>query len=182
MSFISEYKTSIAADLGKKLGEKNPMAIPRLEKIVVNVGMGSWLQGSKDYSKIVEGVEALSGQKVVVKESRLSVSNFKLRKGMPVGVMVTLRGEKMYEFLERFVKVVAPRIRDFSGFSSKSFDGRGNYSFGVKTYEVFPEIHYNGVVKDYGIQFTVVTSSAGNEGARALLDAFAFPFKKESNS
>ncbi len=180
MSFISEYKTSIAADLGKKLGVTNPMSIPKLEKIVVNVGMGSWLQGSKDYAAIVQGVEALSGQKVVVKEAKLSVSNFKLRKGMPVGVMVTLRGEKMYEFFERMVKVVAPRIRDFSGFSRKSFDGRGNYSFGVDTYEVFPEIHYKEVVKNYGIQFTVVTSSSDNDGAKALLDAFGFPFKKES--
>jgi len=182
MSFITEYKTSIAANLGEKLGKKNPMSIPRLEKIVVNVGMGSWLQGSKDYSKIVEGVESLSGQKVVVKDARLSVSNFKLRKGMPVGVMVTLRREKMYEFLERFVKIVAPRVRDFSGFSSKSFDGRGNYSFGVKTYEVFPEISYKEVVKDYGIQFTVVTSASDDVEAKALLDAFGFPFKKESNS
>jgi large subunit ribosomal protein L5 len=180
MSFSSDYKSSISAELGKNLGKTNPMSIPRLEKIVVNVGMGSWLQGAKDYSKIVEGIEALTGQKVVVKESRFSVSNFKLRKGMPVGVMVTLRGEKMYSFLERMVTIVSPRIRDFSGFSRKSFDGRGNYSFGVDTYGIFPEIQYKEVVKNYGIQFTVVTSASSNEDAKALLDAFGFPFKKES--
>lgn len=180
MSFVSEYKTSIAADLGKKIGVSNPMSVPKLEKIVVNVGMGSWLQGSKDYTSIVSGVEAITGQKVVVKNAKLSVSNFKLRKGMPVGVMVTLRGEKMYDFLERMVKIVAPRIRDFSGFSFKSFDGRGNYSFGVDTYEVFPEISYKEVVKNYGIQFTVVTSASKDADAKALLDAFGFPFKKES--
>jgi large subunit ribosomal protein L5 len=178
MSFSSDYKTSIASDLGKKMGLKNVMAIPRLEKIVVNVGMGSWLQGAKDYSKIVEGVEALSGQKAVVKTSKLSVSNFKLRKGMPVGVMVTLRGEKMYELLERIVSVISPRIRDFSGFSGKSFDGRGNYSFGVDSFGIFPEIQYDEVVKNYGVQFTVVTSSSSDEGARLLLESFGFPFKK----
>lgn len=180
MSFVDFYSDSVAPALQKKLNISNSMAVPRLEKIVINVGMGSWLQGGKDYSKIVEGVAVISGQKPVVREARLSVSNFKLRKGMPVGVAVTLRGKKMYDFLERMVNVAAPRIRDFDGFSSRSFDGRGAYSFGIKTYNVFPEIHYKEVVKDYGIQITVVTSSSNDEGAKALLDGFGFPFKKVS--
>lgn len=178
MSFVTDYKKSVAPALVKDLGVKNMMAIPQLEKIVVNVGMGSWLQGGKDYSKIVEGVEALAGQKSVVRHAKLSVSNFKLRKGMPVGVSVTLRGQKMYDFIERLVKVVAPRIRDFSGFSTKSFDGRGNYSFGLDSYSVFPEIHYKDVVKNYGLAITVVTSAKDDNGAKALLSGFRFPFKK----
>lgn len=178
---ISSYsKTSVAQALASELGVKNPMSVPRLEKIVINVGIGSWLQGGKDFARIIEGVEKLSGQKPVVRKAKQSISNFKLRQGMPVGISVTLRGEKMYNFLERMVKIVAPRIRDFDGFSNRSFDGRGNYSFGLTTYSVFPEIHYNDVVKNYGIGVTVVTTAQNTEGAKALLKAFRFPFKKES--
>ncbi len=179
MSFVEEYTSAIVPSLKKKLNISNIMAIPKMEKIVINVGIGSWLQGGKDFSKIVQGVEAITGQKSVVRKARLSVSNFKLRKGMPVGVTLTLRGDKMYDFLERMVKITAPRIRDFSGFSLKSFDGRGNYSLGLKTYTVFPEIHYNDVVKNYGIAITFVTSSSDDEGARELLSSFGFPFKKQ---
>ena len=178
MSFVKEYATSVVPALKKDLGITSSMAIPKMEKIVINVGIGSWLQGGKDFSKIVEGIEAISAQKPVIRNARLSVSNFKLRKGMPVGVTVTLRGEKMFDFLERMVKVAAPRIRDFSGFSLKSFDGRGNYSLGLKTYEVFPEIHYREVVKNYGIAITFVTTAKNDEGAKALLSSFRFPFKK----
>lgn len=178
MSFVKTYETSIVPSLKKDLGIKNVMAIPRLEKIVINVGIGSWLQGGKDFSKITQGIEAISGQKPVVRHARISVSNFKLRKGMPVGLTVTLRGEKMYDFLERMVKVVAPRIRDFSGFSLRSFDGRGNYSLGLNTYSVFPEIHYNDVVKNYGLAVTFVTTGKNDVEAKALLSAFGFPFKK----
>jgi len=179
MSFVKEYTSSIVPQLKKKLNITNVMAIPKMEKIVINVGIGSWLQGGKDFSKIVQGVEAISGQKAVVRKARLSVSNFKLRKGMPVGVTLTLRGEKMYDFLERIIKITAPRIRDFSGFSTKSFDGRGNYSLGLKTYSVFPEIHYNDVVKNYGLAITFVTSSSTDEGSKELLSSFGFPFKKQ---
>lgn len=179
MSFLEEYATSVVPSLKKNLGIKSSMAIPKMEKIVINVGIGSWLQGGKDFSKIVEGVEAISGQKPVVRNARLSVSNFKLRKGMPVGVTVTLRGNKMYDFLERMVKVAAPRIRDFSGFSVKSFDGRGNYSLGLNTYEVFPEIHYREVVKNYGLAITFVTSAKSDADAKELLGSFKFPFKKK---
>lgn len=180
MSFIKKYLADVAPALQKELKCGNVMAIPKLEKIVVNVGMGSWLQGGKDFSKIVEGITTITGQKPVVKYSRLSVSNFKLRKGMPVGISVTLRKRKMYDFLERVVKVVGPRIRDFSGFPVKSFDGRGNYSFGVSTYGVFPEIQYKEVVKDYGIQMTLVTSAKDDASAKSLLKGFGFPFKKVS--
>ncbi len=179
MSFVTEYTTSVVPLLKKNLGISSSMAIPKMEKIVINVGIGSWLQGGKDFSKIVEGVEAISGQKPVVRNARLSVSNFKLRKGMPVGVTVTLRGSKMFDFLERMVKVAAPRIRDFSGFSVRSFDGRGNYSLGLKTYEVFPEIHYKEVVKNYGLAITFVTTANNDEAAKELLSSFKFPFKKK---
>ncbi len=172
-------KASVSEALAKELGVKNPMAIPHLEKIVINVGMGSWLQGGKDFARITEGVEKLSGQKPVVRKAKQSISNFKLRKGMPVGISVTLRGEKMYNFIERMVKIVAPRIRDFDGFSLRSFDGKGNYSFGLNTYSVFPEIHYGDVVKNYGVGVTVVTSAQNKEGTKALLKTFGFPFKKE---
>lgn len=178
---ISTYsKTSVADALAKELGVKNPMSVPRLEKIVINVGIGSWLQGGKDFARITEGVEKLSGQKPVLRKAKQSISNFKLRKGMPVGISVTLRGEKMYNFLERVVKIVSPRIRDFDGFSTKSFDGRGSYSFGLNTYSVFPEIHYGDVVKNYGVGVTIVTTSHNTEGVKALLKAFRFPFKKEA--
>lgn len=172
-------KASVAEVLAKDLGIANPMAVPTLQKIVINVGIGSWLQGGKDFARIIEGVEKLSGQKPVVRKAKQSISNFKLRKGMPVGISVTLRGEKMYNFLERMVKVVAPRIRDFDGFSNKSFDGKGSYSFGLTTYAVFPEIHYSDVVKNYGVGVTVVTTSRNVQGTKALLKTFGFPFKKE---
>ena len=178
MNFVETYAASVVPALREELEIKNVMAVPRLEKIVINVGIGSWLQGGKDFSKITEGVTAISGQKPVTRNARLSVSNFKLRKGMPVGITVTLRGQKMYDFLERMVKVVAPRIRDFSGFSLKSFDGRGNYSLGLDTYSVFPEIHYKDVVKNYGVAITFVTSGKDDREAKALLGAFRFPFKK----
>lgn len=178
MSFQQKYTSTVVPTLQKDLDLSNIMAVPKLDKIVLNVGIGSWLQGGKDFSKIVEGVTAISGQDPVVKNAKLSVSNFKLRKGMPVGIMVTLRGKKMYDFLERMVKVVAPRIRDFDGFSKKSFDGRGNYSIGLDTYSVFPEIHYNDVVKNYGVAITVVTTARNDSHSKALLDSFGFPFKK----
>lgn len=173
-------KASVASHLAQELGIKNPMAVPSLQKIVINVGMGSWLQGGKDFARIIEGVEKLSGQKPVVRKAKQSISNFKLRKGMPVGISVTLRGEKMYNFLERLIKIVAPRIRDFDGFSAKSFDGKGNYSFGLTTYSVFPEIHYNDVVKNYGVGVTMVTSGKSSAEVKTLLKSVGFPFKKES--
>ncbi len=179
MSFAEKYTSSIVPQLKKDLNISNIMAVPRLEKIVINVGIGSWLQGGKDFSKVVEGVEAIAGQKAVVKKARLSVSNFKLRKGMPVGVTLTLRGEKMYDFLERIIKITIPRIRDFHGFSTRSFDGRGNYSIGLKTYSVFPEIHYNDIVKNYGVAVTFVTTAGTDESAKALLSSFGFPFQKQ---
>ena len=179
MSFVDVYKTKVVPGLKDRLGLSNVMAVPKLEKIVINVGIGSWLQGGKDFSKIVHGVEAISGQKAVVRRARLSVSNFKLRKGMPVGVTLTLRGEKMYDFLERMIKIVAPRIRDFIGFSLKSFDGRGNYSIGLNTYSVFPEIHYDDVVKNYGVAITFVTAASSDSDSKELLSSFGFPFEKK---
>lgn len=178
MNFKKKYLAEVVPLLKEKLGASGAMSIPKVEKIVVNVGMGSWLQGGKDFSKIEEGLLRVTGQKPVLKKSRISVSNFKLRQGMPVGLTVTLRGENMYEFLAKIIHLYAPRIRDFSGFSARSFDGRGNYSFGVKEYGVFPEIHYEDVVKPYGLQITVCTTAQDDAGARALLDGFGFPFTR----
>ncbi|MEI7511661.1 MAG: 50S ribosomal protein L5 [Candidatus Peregrinibacteria bacterium] len=164
--------------LRKEIGRDNVLSLPRMTKITLNVGMGSWLHGAKDFAPVVKGIEAISGQKPVVKKARMSVSNFKLRKGMPVGVMVTLRGKKMHDFLTRFIEIAAPRIRDFSGLSARSFDGSGNYSFGVKEYAVFPEIHYDDVVKNYGIQVTISTTATNDEEAKILLGAYGFPFQR----
>lgn len=179
MSFLKKYKDSVIPSLKKELGISNLMAVPKLEKIVISIGIGSWLQGGKDYSKVFEGLESLSGQRPVVRLAKISVSNFRLRQGMPVGLTVTLRRSKMYDFLERFVKVVSPRIRDFNGFSLKSFDGRGNYSLGLSSYSVFPEIHYKDLVKNYGISVSFVTTSGDDEKALLLLKGFGIPFKKQ---
>jgi large subunit ribosomal protein L5 len=178
MSLLKTYSAEVLPALKKALKSENVLSLPKLSKIVINVGMGSWLQGGKDFAPVVFGVEAISGQKAVVKRSKKSISNFKLRSGQAVGVMVTLRGEKMYDFLERFIAISAPRIRDFVGFPVKSFDGRGNYSFGVSEYTVFPEVHFDDVVKNFGFQITISTTAKNDEEAKMLLDAFRFPFKK----
>jgi large subunit ribosomal protein L5 len=179
MSFFEKYKYSVVPFLKSELKVSSLMAIPKLDKIVISIGIGSWLQGAKDYSKIVEGLSLLSGQKPMVRFAKISVSNFRLRQGMPVGLTVTLRRNNMYDFMERFVKVVSPRIRDFDGFSLKSFDGRGNYSLGLKSYSVFPEIHYKDLVKNYGVAVTFVTSSNDDNKSLLLLKAFGIPFKKQ---
>lgn len=180
MSFREDYWQKILADLQKKLGIKNKNAVPQLKKITVNVGMGSYLNGEKDYSKVVDGIAQITGQQPIVKKSRLSISNFKLREGMPVGVSVTLRRDKMYDFFERLVTIVFPRIRDFRGFSPKSFDGKGNYSLGISDHLIFPEIPTDEVIKPFGIQVTLTTTANDDEGARALFDAFGFPFQKNN--
>lgn len=178
MSYRDEYGQKILKNLQKVLGIKNPHATPRLEKITVNVGIGSYLNGEKDYSAVVDGVTKITGQKPVVKKSRLSISNFKLREGMPVGVSVTLRKDKMYDFFERLIKIVFPRIRDFRGFSAKSFDGKGNYSFGIKEHLIFPEIPTDEIIKPFGVQVTLTTTAKNDKECKALLDEFGFPFHK----
>jgi len=171
------YEKEIKAKLMKEQGYKNICQVPKLEKIVINMGLGEATANIKLIDKAVEEISLIAGQKPVVTKAKKAISNFKLRKGMPIGVMVTLRRNKMYEFLERFLTVALPRVRDFKGISSKSFDGRGNYTIGVKEQLIFPEIDYDKVEKIKGMNITFVTTAKNDEEAKALLTAFGFPFR-----
>lgn len=171
------YKASLG-QLKKNLNIDNPMMVPRLEKIVVNIGQGDAVQNVKILDAAIEDLKAITGQQPVKRKSKTSIAGFKLRKGMPIGCSVTLRREKMYEFLERLINTAIPRIRDFRGFSPKAFDGRGNYSLGIKEQIVFPEIDYDKVDKVRGIGITMVTTAKNDVEAKALLDVFNFPFRK----
>lgn len=180
-NLYTEYTKTIRAKLMKDLGIKNTMEVPALEKIVVNIGMGSYLQklGAKDFSFVQNNIEVITGQKAVVRYAKLSVSNFKLREGQPVGVNVTLRGKAAYNFLEKLIHVVYPRVRDFRGVRPVSFDKFGNASFGFKDHTVFPEGKQpEDARKIHGVQVTVVTTANNKEQCKSLLDAFGFPFIK----
>lgn len=174
-----KFKKEIAPLLAKELGVKNVNAVPRVQKISVNIGMGTLLQGSKDYEEFEKNIVEITGQKPVVKKSRKAISNFKLKIDMPIGLLVTLRGTRMYDFLNKLINIVAPRIRDFRGFPRKSFDGKGNYSLGIKEHTVFPEINPDDIVKIHGIEITIVTTARDNNQGLKLLEAFNFPFKKD---
>jgi large subunit ribosomal protein L5 len=174
------YQTTVIDQLKKDLGRDNVMSIPKLTKVNVCVGIGSFMRsGDKNYDKVVENMELLTGQKAVVTKARIDVSNFKLRKGNPVGVVVTLRGDKMYDFVDRLVNIVLPRIRDFRGISAKGFDGNGNYSLGIKEVNVFPEVNPENMSRNHGLQITIGTSATNNEEGFALLKGLGFPFKDE---
>lgn len=178
MSFKAKYNNEIVAELRKNLEISNSSNTPKIEKVVLNMGIGSYIRnGGKDFSSLVNDLGLIAGQKPVVRYAKKSVSNFKLRAGMPVGLSVTLRGDKMYNFLEKLVKVVLPRVRDFRGISKRSFDKSGNYNFGIKEHTIFPEVPQNDVVKTHGLQITLTTNSE-TEGTKALMDAFGFPFAK----
>lgn len=175
----TRYEKELAAELQKKLGTKNKMAVPKVEKIVINSGIGTYLAGSKKaYGPVVENLAAISGQKPVIRKARLSVSNFKIREGDVVGVSVTLRGKRMYDFLNKLVNIVFPRVRDFRGISKKAFDGKGNYSVGFKEHTVFPEISPDDVEKIHGLQVVIKTSANNDDEGLALLETLGFPFKK----
>lgn len=174
-----KFKEDIAPKLKDELGIENVMALPKVEKVTLNVGIGSYVRShGKDFDNVIENITAITGQKPVIKNATKSVSNFKLREGQPVGLMVTLRGENMYHFLNKLVNVVFPRVRDFRGISKKSFDGNGNYSIGFKEHIVFPEISPDDVMKLHGVQVSIQTSAKNNEEGLALLTALGFPFKK----
>ena len=177
MSLKTEYRQTVQSNLKKKIGDRNVHALPKLQKITVNAGIGTYLKGEKDASAVIDGLARITGQKPVVRKARMSISNFKLREGMPVGVSVTLRDERMYDFLERLIKIVFPRIRDFRGFSARAFDGKGNYSLGIKDHLIFPEIPTDEVIKPFGLQVTITTSATNDEEAKMLLDEFGFPFR-----
>lgn len=171
------FHKDIAPALQKELQLKNPMAVPRLHKIVVNMGVGEATQNAKILDPAVLELGQITGQKPVVTKAKKSIAAFKVREGMPIGAMVTLRGDRMYEFFDRLVNVVLPRVRDFRGVSTKSFDGRGNYTLGLRDQLIFPEIDYAKVDKLKGMNVTIVTTAKNDNDARALLRSFGMPFR-----
>jgi len=173
------YKTTIVPALMKKFNFKSVMQVPKLEKICINIGVGDATQDLKRLQSAVNELELIAGQRPVVTKAKKAISNFKLRQGMPIGCMVTLRGPRMYEFLDRFINIAAPRIRDFRGFPDKSFDGRGNYSIGIKEQIIFPEIDVDKINKINGLDITFVIKSKSDEESYALLSEFGFPFRKK---
>jgi large subunit ribosomal protein L5 len=175
---LAKTYDSVKADLRKELDIQNVMDIPKLEKIVVNIGQGLAVQNIKVLEGAVRDLETITGQKAVMTRAKKSIAGFKLREGMPIGCSVTLRGARMYDFLDRLVNVTIPRIRDFRGFSAKAFDGRGNYTLGVKEQIVFPEIDYDKVDRIRGLGITIVTTAQNDIQSKALLDKFNFPFRK----
>lgn len=171
------YKTSVAQELMKKFGYKSIMEVPRIEKITLNMGVGEAVADKKVMDHAVADMQKIAGQKPVVTKSKKSIAGFKIRENYPVGCKVTLRRERMYEFLDRLVTVAIPRIRDFRGISGKSFDGRGNYNMGVKEQIIFPEIEYDKIDMLRGMNITITTTAKTDEEAKALLLAFKFPLK-----
>ena len=170
------YKEEIAPALMEKFGYKSPMQIPRLEKVVINVGCGDARDNMKALDSVVKEISAITGQKAVITKARKSVANFKLREGMAVGVKVTLRQDKMWEFLDRLFNIALPRVRDFRGISANSFDGRGNYAMGLKEQLIFPEIEYDKIDKIRGMNITFTTTAKTDEEARELLKLMGAPF------
>lgn len=178
MSRLKErYQKEIIPALTKEYSYKNIMAIPKLEKIVINIGMGEAIQNSKLLDAAVDELSLIAGQRPVITRAKKSIASFKLRKGMTIGCMVTLRGERMYEFLDRMVSVALPRVRDFRGLSTKSFDGRGNYTIGLRDQLIFPEIDYAKVNKIKGMNITLATTAKTDDEARTLLRYLGIPFR-----
>ena len=174
-----KYKAEIISALTEKFGYKTTMRVPKLTKIVISQGIGDAVADKKLVDSAVEDLSRIAGQKAIATISKKDISNFKLRKGMPVGTKVTLRGERMYEFLDRLLSVALPRTRDFRGVPARGFDGRGNFNMGVKEHIIFPEIDIDKVNRILGMDITFVTSAETDEEGKALLDAFGFPFTKK---
>jgi large subunit ribosomal protein L5 len=174
---LEKYRNTIKPELQKDLNLKNVMMVPRLEKIVINSGVGEASQNIKVLDKVMEELGTITGQKPVLRRAKKSIAAFRLRAGMPVAATVTLRGKRMYEFLDRFISLVIPRIKDFRGLSPKSFDGKGNFTVSIKDQLVFPEINYNKVEKVKGMSITFTTSAPDNEMGRALLTHLGIPFR-----
>lgn len=171
------YKDKVAKDLTQKFGYKSPMQVPRIEKIVLNMGVGEAVADKKIMDNAVGDMAKIAGQKPLVTKSRKAIANFKIREDYPVGCKVTLRGARMYEFLDRLVNIALPRVRDFRGIPGRSFDGRGNYNMGIKEQIIFPEIEYDKIDALRGMNITITTTAKSDEEARALLSAFKFPFR-----
>jgi large subunit ribosomal protein L5 len=178
----AKYNDEIRQQLLTELGLPNTMMVPRIEKIVVNMGVGEALQNSKNLENATKDLAVITGQKPVVTKAKKSLASFKLRQGNSIGAKVTLRGDRMWEFFDRLVTLAIPRIRDFRGLNPRSFDGRGNYTFGLTEQLMFPEIDYDTVDVTRGMDITIVTTATTNEHGRALLDAFSFPFRREGQT
>lgn len=175
--FQDHYKETIIADLMTKFGYKSLMQVPRITKITLNMGLGDAVNDKKIIENAVGDLTKVAGQKPVVTKAKKAIAGFKIRQGYPIGAMVTLRGQRMYEFLDRFVTVALPRVRDFRGISGKAFDGRGNYNIGVKEQIIFPEIEYDKIDALRGLNISITTTAKTDEEAKALLAAFKFPFR-----
>ena len=173
-----KYKSEIAPALAKEFDITNPMAIPKIEKIVVNMGLGEASANAKILDVATEELKSVTGQKPVITKAKKSIAAFKLRQGMSIGTMVTLRGARMYEFLDRLISVALPRVRDFRGISGKAFDGRGTYTLGIREQLIFPEIDFNKVDKTRGMNISIVTTATNDEQARSLLKAMGMPFRQ----
>ena len=171
------YREKVAPQLTEKFGYKSPMQVPRITKITLNMGVGEAVADKKVLENAVGDLTKISGQKPVVTKAKKAIAGFKIREGQPIGTMVTLRGARMYEFLDRFITVALPRVRDFRGVSSRAFDGRGNYNIGVKEQIIFPEIEYDKVDALRGLNISITTTAKTDEEAKALLAGFRFPFK-----
>jgi len=178
MNLREKFNKELLPELQKTLGIKNIMAVPKITKVVINMGVGEALTDKKHLELAVKDLESIAGQKVVVTNAKKSVASFKLREGWPVGCKVTLRGDRMYDFIERLVSIAIPRERDFRGLNPKSFDGQGNYNMGVKEQIIFPEINYDNIDKIRGMDICINTSASNKKDAKALLEALSFPFKK----
>ena len=172
------YQKEVAPAIAKEFGIENPMAVPRLSKIVLNMGMGEAVANAKILDTAADELRSIAGQKPVITKAKKSIASFKLRQGMPIGVMVTLRGAQMYEFFDRLGSVALPRVRDFRGVSPKAFDGRGNYTMGIREQLIFPEIDFNKVDKLRGMNISIVTTARDDDQARALLKALGMPFRQ----
>ena len=178
MNLKETFNKELLPQLKEKLGIDNVMAVPKLTKVVINMGVGEALTDKKHLESAVNALELIAGQKAVITKAKKSVASFKLREGWPVGCKVTLRGDRMYDFIERLVNIAIPRERDFRGLNPKSFDGQGNYSMGIKEQIIFPEINYDNIDKIRGMDICINTSASNMEDAKALLEVLNFPFKK----
>jgi len=176
--FAGKYKTDVIPALTKQFSYTNPMQVPRLEKIVLNMGLGEAISNNKILDSAVQQLAAISGQRPVVTRARKSIANFKLRQGQAIGAAVTLRNDRMYEFLDRLINVALPRVRDFKGVSTKAFDGRGNYTLGIREQIIFPEINYDQIEKVKGLNVSIVTTAKNDEQGLALLRHFGMPFRQ----
>jgi len=172
-----QYREKIVPELTKKFGYKTSMQVPRITKVTLNMGVGEAVNDKKNIDAAVADMTRIAGQKPVVTKTRKAIANFKVRQGLPIGCMVTLRGERMYEFLDRLITIAFPRVRDFRGVSGRAFDGRGNYNIGLKEQIIFPEIEYDKIDKLRGMNISITTTAKSDEEAKALLAAFRFPFR-----